>query len=132
MSLLHRTVTPRMLEANRRNARRSTGPRSPQGKAKARLNAIKHGCDSRVLDDYFRLYLEMYVTGPWEPPPRYDPKEMPIPILTRHEYSKFRQKEVREFISSVARYVRPRCRLEGTGAIWREPREANRGARGRK
>jgi hypothetical protein len=30
-------------EANQRNASRSTGPRSPQGKANSRLNAIKHG-----------------------------------------------------------------------------------------
>jgi hypothetical protein len=30
-------------EANQRNARHSTGPRSPQGKVNSRLNAVKHG-----------------------------------------------------------------------------------------
>jgi hypothetical protein len=30
-------------EINRRNSLRSTGPRSPEGKARARLNALKHG-----------------------------------------------------------------------------------------
>jgi hypothetical protein len=30
-------------ETNRRNAQRSTGPRTPEGKSRARLNALKHG-----------------------------------------------------------------------------------------
>ncbi len=36
-------LTERRLAANRRNARRSTGPRSPEGKAKVARNPIKHG-----------------------------------------------------------------------------------------
>lgn len=36
-------LTPRRLAANRRNAARSTGPRTPQGKARVARNAIKHG-----------------------------------------------------------------------------------------
>ena len=30
-------------ETNRRNAQMSTGPRTPEGKSRARLNALKHG-----------------------------------------------------------------------------------------
>jgi hypothetical protein len=29
---LHKTVTPKVLEANRKNAEKSTGPKSPEGK----------------------------------------------------------------------------------------------------
>ena len=33
----------RKVEANRRNALQSTGPRTPRGKAYGRRNALKHG-----------------------------------------------------------------------------------------
>jgi hypothetical protein len=38
----HRPVSPKRLAANRANATRSTGPRTPQGKARSSLNARKH------------------------------------------------------------------------------------------
>lgn len=34
-------------ESNRRNALKSTGPRTPEGKDAVRLNALKHGLLSR-------------------------------------------------------------------------------------
>jgi hypothetical protein len=45
VSLRHRPLapTPRRIEANRRNAARSTGPRSAEGKTLVARNAIKHG-----------------------------------------------------------------------------------------
>ena len=36
-------TSPAKIAANRRNARRSTGPRSAAGKARARRNAFRHG-----------------------------------------------------------------------------------------
>jgi hypothetical protein len=36
-------------EANRRNARKSTGPRTPEGKDAVRLNALKHGLLSQEV-----------------------------------------------------------------------------------
>jgi hypothetical protein len=43
-------ATERQIESNRRNAARSTGPKSPQGKARSRVNATKHGLASELVD----------------------------------------------------------------------------------
>lgn len=40
-------VSPAKQEANRKNALKSTGPKTPEGKAKVRLNALKHGLLAR-------------------------------------------------------------------------------------
>ncbi len=37
------TLTPALLAANRRNATKSTGPRTAQGKAWSRLNGLRYG-----------------------------------------------------------------------------------------
>src|SRR5215469_17687724 len=37
------TMTEARLEANRRNARKSTGPRTAAGKARSRMNGLRHG-----------------------------------------------------------------------------------------
>ena len=39
--------TPQQIEANRLNAQRSTGPRSAEGKAAVRFNALKSGIDAQ-------------------------------------------------------------------------------------
>jgi hypothetical protein len=46
-----KTISARKLAANRANARRSTGPRTPEGKRRSRANALKHGLSVSVLAD---------------------------------------------------------------------------------
>jgi len=42
-------VTEKQLAANRRNAQRSTGPRTPKGRDVSKMNALKHGILSRQV-----------------------------------------------------------------------------------
>jgi len=41
----------RQIEANRRNARLSTGPTSAEGKRKSRRNAVRHGLTAETVID---------------------------------------------------------------------------------
>jgi hypothetical protein len=41
-------LSPQKLAANRRNAQKSTGPRSAEGKSRARFNALKHGATAQI------------------------------------------------------------------------------------
>jgi len=41
-------ATKRQIEANRKNAQKSTGPRTPEGKAVSRLNALQSGIDAKL------------------------------------------------------------------------------------
>src|SRR5256885_15587050 len=42
-------ATLKQIEANRRNAVLSTGPKTPEGKAAVRLNALRHGLRARTV-----------------------------------------------------------------------------------
>jgi hypothetical protein len=44
-------ASQRKIEANRRNALRSTGPRTDAGKARSRRNALKHGLEVPINRD---------------------------------------------------------------------------------
>jgi hypothetical protein len=41
-------TTPKRAEANRRNAQKSTGPKTPEGKDRSRFNALKHGMAAKL------------------------------------------------------------------------------------
>ena len=42
-------ATVKQIEANRRNALRSTGPKTPEGKAAVSLNSLRHGLRARTV-----------------------------------------------------------------------------------
>ena len=42
-------ATAAQIEANRRNAQKSTGPKTEKGKARAKLNAVTHGMTARTI-----------------------------------------------------------------------------------
>src|SRR3974377_369274 len=42
-------ATPKQIEANRRNAQKSTGPKTEEGKDRVRLNGLKHGCTAETI-----------------------------------------------------------------------------------
>ena len=46
---IRRPISERKLQANRANAKRSTGPKTSAGKAAVRRNALKHGVRSNSL-----------------------------------------------------------------------------------
>lgn len=55
------TITTARLEVNRRNAKKSTGPHTAQGKAQVRFNALKSGGRSR---HYQNLRMAFYYALP--------------------------------------------------------------------
>lgn len=39
----NKMMSPAQVAANRRNAQKSTGPKTPEGRAVSKMNALKHG-----------------------------------------------------------------------------------------
>ncbi len=52
------TLTPARIEANRRNARKSTGPRAARGKGQSRMNSLRTGVRSRFMHDLYLTLLD--------------------------------------------------------------------------
>jgi hypothetical protein len=51
-------LSPAKLAANRRNAHQSTGPRSARGKAQSRLNRLRDGSRSRLIQDLLWKFMD--------------------------------------------------------------------------
>jgi hypothetical protein len=64
-------TSPRQIEANRRNARLSTGPVTDEGKRSSRLNAVRHGLTAETVIDVLEdaedyAAFEMAVTADYD------------------------------------------------------------------
>ncbi len=66
--IAEKPVSQAKLEANRRNAQKSTGPKTAEGKARSRWNAMKHGILSSkllVFDDEQREAFDQLLESLW-------------------------------------------------------------------
>ena len=52
------TLTPALLDSNRRNARKSTGPKTARGKAWSRLNHLRNGARSSEYISFVEALLD--------------------------------------------------------------------------
>lgn len=57
----------RRSRANRANARHSTGPRSPEGRARSSLNALRHGIHARITEEEIAQMLRERAAGQDQP-----------------------------------------------------------------
>ncbi len=101
MALIRLTLTPRRLEANRANARRSTGPRTAAGKACSRFNALKHGRHSKIAARYFRRWWSAWVGEPAEGARRGAPA-LPVPFLYLSGSGRSSRAALLRFLTRVA------------------------------
>ena len=98
---MSRKTSQKRIEANRRNAQQSTGPRTAQGKAKSAQNSTIHGlsrlhvnplapgCFLKIEDEnQFRILLDEYVVT-------YNPQHRDeLDLLTEGVYAKWRQQRL--------------------------------------
>ena len=98
---MSRKTSQKRIEANRRNAQNSTGPRTSQGKAKSAQNSTTHGlsrlhvnplapgCFLKIEDEnQFRILLDEYVAT-------YNPQHRDeLDLLTEGVYAKWRQQRL--------------------------------------
>ena len=107
--------------ANRRNARKSTGPKTAEGKARSRMNALKHGLDARTPilpgedEAAFRARLDAWRA---DFPPRNPQEECLLEEAARLSWQLDRAERVQ------AAFLADCARLAGDGEARRRDQEA--------
>src|SRR5215470_17595929 len=99
-------ATDKQIEANRRNAQKSTGPRTEEGRAAVRFNGLKHGLTAKSLclpgDDPEELdaFLDSY-EGDYRPTNQ-DEAELVLQMaMARWRLRRFRCVEAALFASKI-------------------------------
>jgi hypothetical protein len=108
-----RPASERRIQANRQNALKSTGPRTPRGKGYSRRNALKHGLFLRNQKEYFggedmwefqechkRLCDELQPVGPCE---EIEVEYIAVGWLRLQRLWRYENAEVKAGTTSVAR-----------------------------
>jgi hypothetical protein len=102
-------ATQKQIEANRRNAQHSTGPRTQEGKDRVRLNAVKHGMTAKTVvlpGEDEEVYLEKLAAWSADFQPKDELEEAVIEDAVQ------------------AWWLRQRCRRVGTAQLTRRIRHA--------
>jgi hypothetical protein len=119
-------ATIKQMEANRRNALKSTGPRTPEGKAAVRMNSLRHGLRARTVvlpgenhDEFHQLCDDLEVD--WQPQSRSEQFYLEQMAVSQWKLTRMEVGEIKVFQqASTANYQTPlldrlwqaQCRME--------------------
>jgi ribosomal silencing factor RsfS len=118
-------ATLKQFEANRRNSQKSTGPKTPEGKAAVSMNALRHGLRARTVvlpgedpTEFHQLCDDLQAE--WTPQSRTEQfyvEQMAVSQwkLTRMEVVEvniFKDTDAKSQLSSLDRLWQAECRLE--------------------
>lgn len=92
-------TSERKIQANRRNAQRSTGPRTPEGKAAVSRNAFKHGLRSRAAlfaapTDVELQPIRNRLIAEWNPETDLEKRAIDHIAVTLHQMEQYEQLEL--------------------------------------
>jgi hypothetical protein len=131
-------ATLKQLEANRRNAQKSTGPKTPEGKSAVSMNALRHGLRARTVvlpgenrEEFNQLCNDLEVE--WRPQSRSEQFYLEQMAVSQWKLARMERGEVEIFqtpdtaqtqIPLLDRLWQAQCRLERSYA--RAQRELER------
>src|SRR6266566_4655683 len=121
-------ATIKQIEANRLNALKSTGPKTPEGKAAVRMNALRHGLRARSVvlpgensDDFHQLCDDLETE--WNPKSRTEPFYVEQMAISQWKLTRIELAEKSIVTQEAAAKSRSRC-SSGSGnrsAAWSAP-----------
>src|SRR5579859_8093329 len=117
-------ATLKQFEANRRNAQKSTGPKTPEGKAAVSMNALRHGLRARTVvlpgenqDEFHQLCNDL--EAEWRPQSRTEQFYVEQMAVSQWKLVRMEVSEVNIFkdapsnqLSTLDRLWQAECRME--------------------